>query len=106
MHITFDPPATLPELPAVTANTAYRVVAEALTNVVRHSGATQCTLRVDNDDGMLHVEVADNGNDFDTLMPPGIGLRNMADRAGLANGVATISSLPGSGTTVVLDVPV
>jgi signal transduction histidine kinase len=34
-----------------------------------------------------------------------MGLRNMADRAGLANGVATICSSPGSGTTVALDVP-
>ena len=106
MHITFDPPATLPDLPAATASTAYRVVAEALTNVVRHSGATLCTLRVDHGDGMLRVEVADNGHGFDTSMPAGMGLRNMADRAGLANGVATISSSTESGTTVVLDVPV
>lgn len=106
MHITFDPPATLPDLPAATASTAYRVVAEALTNVVRHSGATLCTLRAAHDDGTLRIEVADNGHGFDTSMPAGMGLRNMADRAGLANGVATISSSPGSGTTVVLDVPV
>jgi two-component system, NarL family, sensor kinase len=105
MHITFDPPATLPDLPAATASTAYRVVAEALTNVVRHSGATQCTLRVNHDDGMLRVEVADNGHGFDTSNKAGMGLRNMADRAGLANGVATICSSPGSGTTVALDVP-
>jgi signal transduction histidine kinase len=106
MHIAFDPPATLPDLPAATASTAYRVVAEALTNVVRHSGATQCTLRVDHDDGTLRVEVADNGHGFDTSRPAGMGLRNIADRAGLANGVATISSSTESGTTVVLDVPV
>ena len=106
MHITFDAPSALPELPAETSSTAYRVVAEALTNVVRHSRATLCTLRVAHDVGMLHIEVADNGRGFDTSMPAGMGLRNMADRAGLANGVATISSSPGSGTTVVLDVPV
>ena len=81
-------------------------MAEALTNVVRHSGATLCTLRVDHDDGTLRIEVADNGHGFDTSMPAGMGLRNMADRAGSANGVATISSSPGSGTTVALDVPV
>ena len=106
MNITFDPPATVPDLPAATASTAYRVVAEALTNVLRHSGATLCTLRVDHDDGTLRIEVADNGHGFDTSMPAGMGLRNMADRAGLANGITTISSSPGSGTTVVLDVPV
>ncbi len=106
MHITFDPPETLPDLPAATASTAYRVVAEALTNVVRHSGATRCTLRVGLDGGTLSIKVTDNGHGFDTSMPAGMGLRNMADRAGLANGVTTISSSPGSGTTVVLDVPV
>ncbi len=106
MHITFDAPAALPDLPAATASTAYRVVAEALTNVVRHSRATLCTLLVDHDDGMLHIEVADNGRGFDTSTATGMGLRNMVNRAGLANGVATISSSAESGTAVVLDVPV
>jgi two-component system NarL family sensor kinase len=106
MHITFDPPASLPDLPAATASTAYRVVAEALTNVVRHSRATQCTLRVTHDDGTLRIEVTDNGHGFDSSTPAGMGLRSMSDRAGSANGVITISSSPGSGTTVLLDVPV
>jgi signal transduction histidine kinase len=105
MHICFDAPSALPDLPAATASTAYRVVAEALTNVVRHSRATLCTLRVAHDGGVLHIEIADNGTGFDTSMPTGMGLRNMLNRAGLANGVATISSSPESGTSVVLDVP-
>jgi two-component system, NarL family, sensor kinase len=104
MHITFEP-SSLPDLPSGTASTAYRIVAEALTNVVRHSGATLCTLRVDHDDAMLHIEIADNGRGFDTSMPTGMGLRSMVDRAGLANGVTTISSAPGSGTTIALELP-
>jgi len=63
------------------------------------------TLRVAPDGGTLHIEIADNGSGFDTSMPTGMGLRNMLNRAGLANGAATISSSPVSGTTVVLDVP-
>jgi signal transduction histidine kinase len=54
---------------------------------------------------MLHIEVADNGSGFDTSMPTGMGVRNMHNRAGTANGVATISSSPDLGTSVVLDVP-
>lgn len=104
MHITFEP-TSLPELPSGTASTAYRIVAEALANVVRHSGATWCTLRVDHDDRVLHIEIADNGRGFDTSMPTGMGLRSMVDRAGLAHGVTTISSAPGSGTTIVLELP-
>ncbi len=106
MHITFDAPSMLPDLPTATSSTAYRVVAEALANVVRHSRATVCTLRVDHDDGILHIEVADNGHGFDTSIKTGMGLRNIANRAGLAGGIATISSSPESGTTVVLEVPV
>ena len=105
IHITLDAPSALPDLPTATAGTAYRVVAEALTNVVRHSRATLCTLRITHDGERLHIEIADNGNGFDTSMPTGMGIRNMVNRAGLANGVATISSSPNSGTTVALDVP-
>ncbi len=105
IQIIFDAPSALPELPTATASTAYRVVAEALTNVVRHSGATLCTLGVAHAGEKLHIEVADNGNGFDTSESSGMGLRNMRSRAGLLHGVATIASSPGSGTTVVLEVP-
>ena len=104
MHIVFEP-ALLPDLSSGTASTAYRVVAEALANVVRHSRATLCTLRVDHDEGVLHIEIADNGRGFDTSTPSGMGLRSMVDRAGLAQGVTTVSSTPGSGTTIVLELP-
>ncbi len=104
MHIIYEP-TSLPDLSSGTASTAYRIVAEALSNVVRHSQATVCTLRVDHDDAMLHIEIADNGRGFDTSMPTGMGLRSMVDRAGLANGVTTISTAPGSGTTIVMEIP-
>lgn len=52
--------AGLPELPVAVQVAAYRIVCEALTNVVRHAGARHCTVRLGFDD-RLHVEVVDDG---------------------------------------------
>ncbi len=106
IRVALDAPSSLPELPADAANTAYRVVSEALANVMRHSHASTCTVRVDHHDGVLEVEIRDNGHGFDaTNGRGGMGLRSIATRASLADGTATIASTPGGGTTVTLRVP-
>jgi signal transduction histidine kinase len=94
------------DLPADAANTAYRVISEALANVIRHSHASACSIRVDHHDGALDVEIRDNGDGFDTANGHGgMGLRNIVTRAALADGTATITSIPGGGTTVSVRVP-
>ena len=103
--VALDAPTSLPELPADAANTAYRVVSEALANVMRHSHASRCTVRVALHNGTLDVEVRDDGRGFEPNGSGGMGLRNIATRAALANGSATISSTLGVGTTVTLRVP-
>jgi signal transduction histidine kinase len=71
---------------------------EALTNVRRHSGASEVlvSLRLDGDD--LVAEVADDGRGFDPKGPAGIGLRSMRERAAAFGGKLEIESGPSEGT--------
>jgi signal transduction histidine kinase len=77
VQLVLDPPAE--PLPELVELTAYRVVQESLTNVVRHADATTATVSIRTDDRHLIVEVNDDGSP--TVDPsPGFGLRGMAER--------------------------
>lgn len=80
----------------------YRVAQEAITNVVRHSGATRAWLSTGREDGQAMIRVGDNGNGI--RQTPGLGLAGMAERAALAGGTLELSS-GADGTTVTLRVP-
>jgi signal transduction histidine kinase len=86
----------------------YRVVQEALTNVVRHADATRVDVTVAQDDGCLRAVVTDNGRGFNTSAVEGrsLGLAGMRERASLAGGSVRVTSTRASGTTVLLEVPV
>ena len=86
-------------LPASVASTAYFVVAEALTNVVKHAGATKVVVRLDEMDGTLMVEVTDNGRGG-ASRDGGTGLRGLIDRVDVLGGTFTLFSPVGSGTTI------
>ena len=86
----------------------YRVVQEALTNVVRHANATAASVTVTMLNGnRLRALIEDNGIGFDIAATGGghLGVRGMSERADLVDGTVEVSSSPGAGTTVVLDVP-
>lgn len=86
---------------------AYRVIQESLTNVIRHAAADTARVTLTIDDGSLRVEVTDDGCGFDTMsQPQHLGLAGMAERAALAGGDLTVSSQPGAGTIIALEVPV
>ena len=72
-------------LPELVELTAYRVVQESLTNVIRHANATVAAVTVHADDGCLVVEVCDNGTHAQQAAP-GFGLRGMAERVESLNG--------------------
>ena len=94
-----------PRLPAATEVTAYFVVAEALTNVVKHARATGADVRVALQDATLLIEVRDNG--VGGANPAlGTGLTGLSDRVEAADGHLTIDSLAGHGTTVRAQLPV
>ena len=84
--------------------TAYFVASEALTNAVKHAGASAVTIRARRGDGMLVVEVEDDGEGGAT-MSGGTGLRGLVDRVESRGGRLRVESAPGSGTRVVGEIP-
>jgi signal transduction histidine kinase len=84
--------------------TAYFVACEALTNVVKHAQASKATIRAMRDDGMLVIEVEDNGVGGASTSD-GTGLRGLADRVEAHGGHFRIESSPGSGTRVLGEIP-
>jgi signal transduction histidine kinase len=88
-------------------STTYRLVQEALTNAVRHAGATRIKIEVSEHDGCVHVALADDGRGFDlaTANSGGFGLTGMRERVELADGELDIDSGP-EGTTVQARLPV
>ena len=91
--------------PEAVETAAYFVVSEALTNVARHSGATQAVIRVARRNGLICVEVEDDGSGAADLAL-GSGLRGLADRVGALDGSLEVDSAPGRGTTVRASLPV
>jgi signal transduction histidine kinase len=85
-------------------STAYFVVAEALTNVARHSEATRAAVAVVRDDGVLVVEVRDDG--VGGAEPtPGSGLAGLRDRVGALGGTLVVESPPGGPTAITAVLP-
>jgi signal transduction histidine kinase len=83
---------------------AYFVACEALTNAVKHAGATSATVRAVRDDGFLVVEVEDDGlGGADATR--GSGLRGLLDRVEARGGDLRVVSPPGRGTRVVGRIP-
>jgi signal transduction histidine kinase len=96
------------ELPAVSAAAevaAYRIGSEALTNVVRHSGATRCEVTLSVADGWLVLEVSDNGRGGAANRDGGSGLPSMVERAAELGGSVEVTS-SASGTRVCARLPV
>ena len=84
----------------------YRLVQEALTNVIRHAEATRVEIELVEAEGQLRVRVTDDGSGFDPEGDPaGFGLLGMRERLGLVGGVVAVESAPGAGTTVRAAVP-
>jgi signal transduction histidine kinase len=95
-------------VPAGIQLTAYRLVQEALTNVVKHAKADRATILVENSEAGIAVWVVDNGQGFDpeTRATGRHGLTGMQERVRIHNGTLTITSSPGAGTTISAWLPV
>jgi signal transduction histidine kinase len=90
-------------LPAPVEATAYFVVAEALTNIAKHSSAGHAQVVARIEDGMLRVEVRDDG--IGGARPDGTGLVGLADRVALLDGRLEVDSPPGGGTRLQAAIP-
>jgi signal transduction histidine kinase len=95
-------------LPAEVETALYRIVQEALTNVAKHSGASQVSVVVTRREGVVMAVVEDDGQGFGAGGGEGggLGLVGMKERVGLLGGRVAIESTEGAGTTVVAEVPV
>jgi signal transduction histidine kinase len=86
----------------------FRILQEALTNVVRHAAAGRIDVALRADSAMVHLTVHDDGRGIpaeETRDPRALGLVGMRDRARLFGGDVAVSGRPGKGTTVTAFVP-
>ncbi|HEX6364892.1 MAG TPA: sensor histidine kinase [Agromyces sp.] len=94
------------EVPARAAQfAAYRIVQEALTNVVRHGGATRAVVAIERLDDELLVTVDDDGHGLAPDAPEGGGILGMRERAALLGGSVEIGRSPHGGTRVTARLP-
>lgn len=105
-----DPPATveadeLPPLPAAVEVAAFRVVSEAMANVARHARARACTVLLRAEEGVLHVEVTDDGIGIAEGSQAGIGLIGLRERASELGGSSDVTCPAGGGTVVTVRLP-
>lgn len=91
-------------LPAPVESAGYFVVAELITNVIKHSGAGRAWVRVSHADGLLSLMVADDGNGG-ADPSGGTGLRGIERRLGAFDGTVVVSSPAGGPTVVTMELP-
>jgi signal transduction histidine kinase len=91
-------------LPSQTENTAYFVVAEALTNIAKHSGATGASVTARQHDNLLTIEISDNGRGG-ADPHRGSGLTGLADRVAVTGGRMLLSSPDGGPTLLRVELP-
>ncbi len=94
--------ATLPPLPAAAEVAAFRVVTEAVTNVVRHANATRCRVSIDTTNSELRVVVTDDGSGLPPGPFEGHGMQTMRERAEELGGTMQVTSPPGTTISVLL----
>lgn len=102
MEMVDEPPALTPDVRLG----IYRIVQEALHNVMRHSGADEAVIHLESTDELLRVTIRDNGSGFDpatAVRPTSLGLLSMRERAAAIGATFTVVSRPGGGTAIVLE---
>ncbi len=107
LHVDLETQLGEERLPTEAETTLYRVIQEALTNVVKHSAASRVSILLRRKNGAVVAVVEDDGAGFDPsdTRADAIGLAGMSERVSLAGGRLQVESSPGSGTTVVAEVP-
>ena len=101
--------AAADQLPPHAATAIYRVTQEALSNVIKHSQATQAWVMLKNNADGFQLEIRDNGKGFDPrrweVSREGLGLFGMQERIQLLGGICEIESEPGKGTAIRAHIP-
>jgi signal transduction histidine kinase len=111
LSVSVEAPTKLPPLSAAVEVAAYRIAQEALTNVVRHAGASTCTVHLGLEGaGALSLEVRDDGRGIpdpqeNSSVRAGVGLTSMRERADELGGSLLVEPLPEGGTLVCARLP-
>jgi len=104
----FFPPGKDISLDADLSTALFRIFQEALTNVARHSGATEVHVRLHADADSSTLEVEDNGKGIEkekVLSSKSLGFLGMRERAQMFGGRITVTGTPGRGTIVTVEIP-
>jgi signal transduction histidine kinase len=107
IRVDFEAQLGVGRLPAEVETTLYRIVQEALTNIVKHAGASRVSILLVRRSGTATVVIEDDGQGFDQaeLREEGMGIIGMRERVELHEGRLTVESTPGSGATLAAEVP-
>jgi signal transduction histidine kinase len=107
IRVTLRASEDLPPLPAAVEVAAYRIVMEAINNVVGHAGASNCEVLIslDEEAGTLTLDVSDDGRGIEEDHKPGVGLSSMRERAEELGGSFEVSHMPTGGTRVLARLP-
>ena len=105
MDIHFDHALDSDISPDVGMN-VYRIIQEAITNIMRHAGVKEAWVKLENRDGGLELTIEDHGCGFDAaVLGRSTGLSAMRERAALLGGVCLAESVVGRGTSVKATLP-
>ncbi len=107
IHISLEAPERLPPLPAAVEVAIFRIAQEALTNVVRHSQASRCTVRLEmcEQGRQMELEIEDNGRGLVPGRSAGVGLASMRERAEELGGTCEVKQAYPDGTCVQVRLP-
>ena len=84
----------------------YRITQELINNVLKHAEAKHVSLQIGQRDEKIILMIEDDGKGFDiTAHKDGYGLHNLEARTKLMQGIMTIDSWPGKGTSVLIEIP-
>ena len=106
-RMVLEAPDSIPPLPAAVEVAAFRIILEAVHNVVRHAGASSCRVAISIDPAtqVLGVEVRDDGIGLASAGRPGVGLSSMRERAEELEGTCRIEQPANGGTRIVVEIP-
>ena len=83
--------------------TLYRIIQEAIVNIIKHAKATLVNIIFENRGGVTSLYIKDNGKGTDTSKinnNPGLGWKNIFSRVALLSGDVTVKSIPNQGTSI------
>jgi len=86
----------------------FRIIQELVTNIIKHADATEATISITQHESSLNIIVEDNGKGFSTLKirkKEGMGLSSIERRVEHIEGTMEIDSMPGKGSSILLDIP-